>query len=190
MRQINLLIICTLFLFINTNVQSQILYNDEGYIPQSCQVEWTNAGLLASTPIVADNVFNVNDYSGSDNDRIHAALNDARVAAGTSIVYIPAGTYQVTTPIELEFDTDPDLNASNIIIQGDGTAGTNATILEFTVGNDGTCFYIHGTCGGAYSIDNNINMYNTSFVCSSTTVQSRLAKRGKGHYAKASIFSD
>ena len=120
---------------------AQIIWNDIGHIPQSDQIDWTNAGRLPGTPTVADTVLNVDSYLGSDNNKVQSALAAAKSATGTVIIYFPARTYTITSPIELNY-TD----GNNIVFQGDGS---NATILNFTVGENYPCFKIAGTLTGS-----------------------------------------
>jgi hypothetical protein len=101
--------------------------------------EWENAGLLPNTPAFAHHVINVNNYSGTDDQKVLAALSAARthsLAGKTSIIYFPTGTYNLAQTITLQ---PPD---SNIIFQGDGS---DATILNFNFGNPNpNCFCIEG----------------------------------------------
>lgn len=125
------------------NISSQTIWNNQGHIPQSSQVDWTNAGLLPNTPTVADNVFNVTDpeFGAVPNDgqndfnAIQQAIISARSETGLSIIYFPPGTYDIYSRIELT------ANDNNIVFQG---AGSDQTILRFTVGHTTQCFYIHG----------------------------------------------
>ena len=122
---------------------SQSLWNDQGHIPTGSQVDWSNAGLLNNTPTIADHIFNVTNPAYDDDDdtnfdgEIEAALNDAKSASGTSIIYFPAGTYNIHSTIYLHIDD----NGSNIIFQG---AGADKTTLNFFIGNDKNCFKISG----------------------------------------------
>lgn len=54
-------------------------------ISSSRIVDWSNVGLLSETPNTADNVINNNNYSGSDYDKIVAAINDANYLSGMNI---------------------------------------------------------------------------------------------------------
>ncbi|NIU00525.1 MAG: hypothetical protein GWN01_06175, partial [Nitrosopumilaceae archaeon] len=55
---------------------SQSIYNGVGHIPASSQVDWTNAGLY--NPIsTADNILYIDDFAGSDDARLQAAINSA-----------------------------------------------------------------------------------------------------------------
>jgi len=91
---------------------AQIIWNGIGHIPQSDQLDWTHAGRLQGTPTVADTVFNVDSYPGSDNNKVQSALAAAKSATGTVIIYFPARTYTITSPIELNY-TD----GNNIVFQ-------------------------------------------------------------------------
>jgi hypothetical protein len=102
--------------------------------------EWANAGLLPNTPILADHLLNVDDdYTGSDDEKVQAALSDARLnsqAGETTIIYFPTRTYELHKSIRLSHSD------SNIVFQGDGS---DVTILKFTFNNpDSNCFHIVG----------------------------------------------
>jgi len=103
------------------------------------ETEWDNAGLLNNTPKGAQHLLNVDNYSGTDDERARAALSDARnhsQAGNTSIIYFPARTFYLQRSIRLQF---PD---SNIVFQGDGS---NVTTLKFTFNHpDSNCFFIVG----------------------------------------------
>ncbi len=122
---------------------AQSLWNEQGHIPSGSRVDWSNAGLLNNTPTMADHIFNVTDPVYDDNDdtnfdgEIDAALDDAKSVSGTSIIYFPAGTYNIDSTIFLHIED----NGSNIIFQG---AGSDKTTLKFTVGNNKNCFKISG----------------------------------------------
>jgi len=132
--------------------KSQILTDGVGLIPPSCQVKWTQAGLIPDiTPTEADNVFIVNPpQAGVDwYPQIKSKIDSAKNVPGISIVYLPSGNYRIRSPIIL----DPTYN--NIIIQG---AGPDRTILEFEVGNNQKCFEISGsTSVPLLSLNNSIN---------------------------------
>lgn len=146
MKQLYVLfLMITIFCFLPVNTISQIIYNGVGHIPQSDQLDWTHAGRLPSTPTVADNVFNVDSYTGSDNTKVQSALAAAKAAAGTAIVYFPARTYTLTSPIVLDYNVD-GTNGNNIVFQGDGS---NLTILNFTIGVNNSCFKISGALTGS-----------------------------------------
>jgi len=125
MKQVSYILIVVLFAFYTTTVlQGQINY---GLIPQSCQVDWTNAGLLPGTSFEAVDVYNVNNYGAIPNDgqndysAVMAAINAAQAAAGLSVVYFPAGTYNINSTINLS-RTDASMGYSNIVLQGAGSA--------------------------------------------------------------------
>jgi hypothetical protein len=138
------------------NYNPPVLYNNVGHIPEPDQVNWRNAGLLPSnrsgllpeTPAAAQVIFDVTLMSGTNIDaKIAEALNRARIEwrdhARTSIIYFPPGSYRIKSPIVLG-SAD-----SNIIFQGAGVKGPNATILQCNVGKDGTCFQMLGSTGAS-----------------------------------------
>ncbi|MBN2104261.1 hypothetical protein JW835_09505 [bacterium] len=82
-------------------------------------------------------VFNVNDYSSIQN-AIDAAVQQN---TGLTIIYFPVGTYYINTPIILNQNSNPLLDGSNILFQGEGS---DRTFLKFTVGNNNPCFKFSG----------------------------------------------
>jgi hypothetical protein len=121
--------IVVIFTFLTTTVlQGQI---NDGLIPQSCQVDWINAGLLPGTSFEAVDVYNVINYGAVPNDgqndysAVMAAINAAQATEGLSIVYFPAGTYNINSTINLS-RTGSSMGYSDIVLQG---AGSNQTIL-------------------------------------------------------------
>jgi hypothetical protein len=138
------------------NYNPPVLYNNVGHIPEPDQVNWRNAGLLPSnrsgllpeTPTAAQVKLDVTLMPGTNIDaKIAEALNRARIEwkdhARTSIIYFPPGSYRIKSPIGL------GSGDSNIIFQGAGVKGPNATILECNVGKDGTCFQMLGSTWGS-----------------------------------------
>ena len=132
-----------LFFFYISQSSAQSLWNGQGHIPEDSQVDWSNAGLLDNTPTLADHVFDVTnpDYDDDDNanydGEIEAAIDDAVSTTGTSIIYFPAGTYNIHSTISLHVDR----NENNIVFQG---AGSDKTTLKFTVGSNKRCFQVSG----------------------------------------------
>jgi len=106
-------------------------------IPESRRVNWQNAGLFEEPKNVADNVINVNSYSGSDYNKIVAAINDANLLPGMTIIYFPPGTYTIDNTINIS-----NVKDSGIIFQG---AGANETVIKFDgVDKNSHCFNIYG----------------------------------------------
>ena len=122
-------------LVMNLVVFSQSLYNNIGHIPQSCQVDWTQAGLEFPEPATALHKITVTNQPGNDDSVIEQAINQAKLNNGLTIIYFPQGTYNLTQPIVLD-----NSDGNNIVFQGDGIT----TILEFQVGNDQCCFSFYG----------------------------------------------
>jgi len=133
-----------------------VLYDGVGHVPEEYQTNWRNAGLLPEsraglhpeTPPFADRILDVTTMGGANIDaRIAEAIERARTNwedyGETSIVYFPPGTYRITSPIVLR------AGDSNIVFQGAGADGPNATVLDFRVGKDGTCFDICGSTSGS-----------------------------------------
>lgn len=77
-----------LILFICTSINGQILWNDQGYIPQGYQEEWTKAGLLFNTPQFADFVYTITDYGAikdDGNDEYGAIMSAVESAKSKSV---------------------------------------------------------------------------------------------------------
>jgi len=53
-------------------------------VPESRRVNWQNAGLYEEPNNIAGNVINIQSYSGSDYNKIVAAINDANLLPGMS----------------------------------------------------------------------------------------------------------
>ncbi len=87
MRKILLIVLC---------IFNSLLSN---FIPITRVVDWSNVGLYSDLPPVAENIININDYTGSDNDKIDSALSDAKDMSGYTIIYFPADIYTFTKPI-------------------------------------------------------------------------------------------
>ncbi len=85
---------------------------------------------IVSIPSPSYTVYNVtsapyNAVAGDANDdqpAIQAAI-DAAGAAGSGIVFIPAGTYYLNKPLYIKYN--------NVIVRGEGSTGGTATILDF-----------------------------------------------------------
>jgi hypothetical protein len=123
------------------NTISQIIYNGVGYIPQSDQLNWTNAGRLPGTPAVADIVFNVDSYTGSDNTKVQSALAAAKAAAGTAINKIPKHVNDAKNSVSL-----------------------TSLFLDLGIGNAPCLFNSKGTSAGIfiyYMKKNNILSFRT-----------------------------
>lgn len=132
-----------LIIFTCVGLYGQSLYNDQGHIPQSYQLDWFKAGLLSSPPQVADRTFNVKNFGAigdgvnDDYSAIDAAIDIAdNFSSGISIIYFPPGTYKIDSTISL------DETQSNIVFQG---AGSEETTLNFSVGSTNNCFNISGS---------------------------------------------
>ncbi len=159
--------IFVILLVLNTILYAQKLYQNVGHIPQQYQIKWSNAGLLPNTDKYADQLFNITDYGAIPNDNnddyfaLMNALNDAKNAEGLSIVYIPEGTFDIHSTINLSKDY------SNIVIQG---TGSEKTFLKFLVGNNSKGFNIYGSensnkiilNGGINKGDNILNVSDAS----------------------------
>lgn len=151
----SMFIVAASTLLATTVLEGQILWNDVGHIPQSSQIDWTNAGLLSGTSFDAVDAYDVTDYGAVPNDgqndynAIMAAVNAAQGVAGLSVVYFPAGTYNVNSIIHLS-RIDSSIGYSDIVLQG---AGSDQTILQFTVGSTNHCINVYGIAsGGEYDL--------------------------------------
>ncbi len=160
----SIFIVVTLILLTTTVSEGQI---NDGLIPQSSQVDWTNAGLLLGTSFEAVDVYSVINYGAVPNDgqndysAIMAAINAAQSAAGLSVVYFPTGTYNINGTISLS-RTGSSMGYSDIVLQG---AGSDRTILQFTVGSTNHCINVYGvTSGGEYALTNTVTKGSTLLV--------------------------
>lgn len=133
--------ILTISLMLTVKGTSQIIYNGQGHIPYPYQTDWRVAGLLPNTPTTANNLFDVTQEPGTSwDDKVNSALNKAKIASGTSIIYFPALTggqhYVLGQPIVLTVN-----DGNNIIFRGDGAG---ASILEFDMPGNNNCFDVRG----------------------------------------------
>jgi len=104
-------------------------------------VDWSSVGVQASAPTAAHNIFDVMLESGTIPEKVASAISKAKNAPGVSIVYFPAGSYDLNAPIELT-----NVDGKDIILQG---AGSTSTFVRFTMGNSNShCFHIHGVTSG------------------------------------------
>ena len=85
-------------------------------IPESCRIDWNNAGLTIPRSIDAVHLININDnkYTGSDDNKISQALVDAANFCELTMIYFPSGTYTFTQTVDI------NINHRNIVIQGAG----------------------------------------------------------------------
>lgn len=168
MKQTFSILIIVLFISLTTTfLEGQILYNDVGHIPQSCQVDWTNAGLLPGTSFNSVDVYVVTNYGAVPNDgqddhsAIMDAINAAQATTGLTVVYFPSGTYNVNSTISLS-RTGSDVGYSEIVLQG---AGSDWTILQFTVGSTNDCINVYGVeSGDEYGLTNIVTKGSTQLV--------------------------
>lgn len=125
--------ITLLFLYLlTTNGICQSLYNGVGHIPESCSINWTNAGLY--NPVTkADQRININNYTGTDDENIEDALLDASGLSGITIIYYPSGTYTFYNTINL---------SSNVVIQGESQ---DETTFNFIIDKCNSCIVISGS---------------------------------------------
>lgn len=112
------------------------------YVDSSRLVDWSNAGLLPETPVRADNVLNINDYTGSDYDKIVNAITEANSLPGTTIIYFPTGTYTVDNTVSIT-----NVKDDGIIFQGDGS---ESSLLVFDgLDADNHCINTYGSYDGS-----------------------------------------
>jgi hypothetical protein len=172
MKQVSLLLMA-LFICAEGSEKDLPLYNDGqghlGHLNTNYRLDWTTAGLLPNTVPEYGKVFNVLDYGANpaadysfiDDKAVKAALDSAQVFVNNnpgkySIVFFPAGIYDLFEPIVL------DHTYKNIIFQGEGD---NSKIYLKWYNNQGyygcSAFIIRGEIDGA-PIDHNsiINFRN------------------------------
>lgn len=111
----------------------------------------------------------VTDYGAVPNDSqddysaVMSTINAAKNSSGLSIVYFPAGTYNVNSTINLS-RTSISTGFSDIVLQG---AGSDQTVLQFMVGNTDTCIHVHGVeTGSTYAITSDVAKNSTLLSCS------------------------
>ncbi len=131
----------------------QTLWNDEGYIPQNYQLNWSLAGLQFDHPQQAINIFDVTNplYGATPNNDtdddfvgIDLAIQAAQCTSGLSIIYFPEGEYLIKQSIHLEniYSGSTIVWNGNLVFQGEGA---DKTVLKFQTGNSSVdCFYLDG----------------------------------------------
>jgi len=77
--------ICCVFIILFISNKMTLSQYGSPCISSSRIVDWSNVGFLSETPNTADNVINNNNYSGSDYDKIVAAINDANYLSEMTI---------------------------------------------------------------------------------------------------------
>ncbi|MCP4724089.1 MAG: T9SS type A sorting domain-containing protein [bacterium] len=161
MRLLKLIFSFILISLIPCTLSAQILSGGVGYIPQSSQVDWTNAGLL-NTYSTADNFINVvTDYSADPTgvadsyQAVRNAIDEAKTLSGITIIYFPGGTYKIGSQILLD-----ETSEGNIIFQG---YSAYSTVLNFTVAATTRCFYIKGSSSNQLTVTADISKGATVF---------------------------
>jgi len=113
-----------------------------------------------------------------DTSAIQSAINAAQAVGG--IVYLPHGTYKITSALKLYSGTSPTIvGYSNIKIVGAGSAGTTGTIIaQATTGAD--CLAGLNDASSPNGQSFNITIEDINFTFSGTATNS-----GNGIYLKA-----
>lgn len=153
-----------------------------GSVPASGDVlTGTADGAADWFPAATNTPFNAKTFGATGNGTTDdtAALQatiDAAQAAGGGVVFIPAGTYKITVPLQLYSGTHPTITAyTNITIQGSGASPTSGTaIVQHTTGAD--CIKaINDTSNSAQS-------QNLTFIGFSVAFTGTLTNSGNGIY--------
>ncbi len=107
---------------------SQNHYNGVDFLIEDLPYpDFTYAGVPGGIPRnPPGDTYNAGDYTGTDRERVQAAVDEAS-SAGGGIVYLPAGTYQ--------FDDHVKLTHDNIVIRGAGADQTKI-ILQNASANE------------------------------------------------------
>lgn len=144
-----------LTLYIIMIIPNIIFTQDVPFVPSSCLVDWSNAGLLPGSIQEANNIVSIADYSGSAYQKFMSAISAANNLPGATLIYIPAGTYTINQTINLS-----NVETSGIIFQGEGSANTEIVFDGLSSGAD--CFQIFGTEASIeMDVTENINKGNT-----------------------------
>jgi len=117
---------------------STILYSNNAF-PERRIVNWKKAGLYSDYKEVADNWINMEDYSGSDNQKILNAIEDAAQLTGQTVIYFPKPNYNFTQTIEINSG-----NPGTIRFLGNLSEDT-LTVLTFqNLSSHENCVYVKG----------------------------------------------
>ena len=87
-----------IFLFISIFLLIQKL-DAETCLPTTRRVDWKKAGLLPDTDFSVDNWIYIDDYSGTDYEKIMSAISDANNQSGNSIIYFQSPDYHINSTI-------------------------------------------------------------------------------------------
>ncbi len=100
---------------------SQNHYNGVDFLIEDLQYpDFAYAGVPGGIPQnPMGDTYNVEEYDGTDRERVQAAVDEASAASG-GIVYLPAGTYQ--------FDDHVKITHDNIVIRGAGVDQTKIVL--------------------------------------------------------------
>lgn len=141
-----IIFLLTFILFCLSPNKAQILYQDQGYIPESNQLSWTQAGLIGERQYYADHLLDVTQFGATKNNNsdddavgINNAIAQAKTMDGLTIIYFPEGSYLIKSPILIDASTAGN---GNLVFQGDGA---DKTFLTFELNNSNLdCFYLKG----------------------------------------------
>ena len=140
------LISITILLFYFVMLQSTNLFADS-CLPDSRRVDWTKAGLLPDTDHSVDHWIYIDEYSGTDYEKINSALSDANNQSGNSIIYFQSPEYHINQKIDISFNEKT--KDGNVVFLGNLSPDTLTTLTFEGVDEDENCFYISG-----YWLDN------------------------------------
>ena len=130
----NIILMIAVLIFGTT--QYQVRGNDE--IPAERKVDWKKAGLYSNNKQM-NNWINVEDYTGTDYNRIKKAIDEALQLKGTTVIYLPKKNYRIDKTLKIDQD-----NSTPIRFIGN-LSGDTTTVLTFAnISADEHCILVDG----------------------------------------------
>ncbi|MBN2279642.1 MAG: T9SS type A sorting domain-containing protein [Candidatus Marinimicrobia bacterium] len=140
--RITKLLCITLFLLL----VSVVKLSADSCLPDSRRVDWKKSGLLPDTDFSVDNWIYVNDYTGSDYNKILAAITNANQQPGNTIIYFQSQSYHITAKIDI---TPLQKNKTgNILFLGNLSPDTLTTLVFEGLDDDDDCILLRGWWSG------------------------------------------
>jgi hypothetical protein len=115
-----------------------ILYSNNGF-PEHRIVNWNKAGLYSEYEEKADSWLNIEDYAGTDDQKILNAIEDASQLNGQTVIYFPEPNYTFTRTVEINYEiTGPIRFLGNL-------SEDTLTVLTFqNLSSHENCIYVKG----------------------------------------------
>ncbi|NQT26887.1 hypothetical protein HQ585_16140, partial [candidate division KSB1 bacterium] len=141
-------------------IEIQLVAQTVPCIPADRRVDWSNAGLLPNTAVTAEAVIHVDDYTGTDDQRVNFALSEARSYHQSNpnhlvIIHFSPRNYYFSNTIAL---TKLD---NNTVFQGEGSDRTHLVFDQAS--SNSHCISLLGTDYPYYNLQDNIIIPKESY---------------------------